>query len=299
MITSESAALKLAEKNHKRSIKTLQELVRIPSLTGEEGKAQIFLAEYLKKAGAATTLVEPDIEAIFKTFPTVAQYPTHWQHDLILPYEHLPSFEDLKASGLESVLNYKNRPNLIGLFKGTGGGRSIILNGHIDTVTIEPKREWSREPFGAQIEGTLMYGRGTSDMKGGLLAGIMAATYLQESGVKLRGDIIIESVVNEEHSGNGTLDLIRRGYTADGAIVLEPTNNSIAVSNPGGLYWQVTVPGQPRSPGARWNQAELEGVSAIEKLPVIITSLLNFETKFNKIRQSTHYNRQRFRGCHC
>ena len=134
----------------------------------------------------------------------------------------------------------------------TGGGRSLILNGHIDTVTIEPTDEWTQDPFGAHIADGLMYGRGTSDMKGGLMAGLLAMAYLIESGARLRGDVIVQSVVNEEHAGNGTLDLVRRGYAADAAIVLEPTNNAVCVSHPGGLYWQVTVPGVVRSPGARW-----------------------------------------------
>ena len=85
-----------------------------------------------------------------------------------------------------------------------------------------------------------MYGRGTSDMKGGLMAALMAVTYLAEAGIMLRGDIIFQCVVNEEHAGNGTLDLVCRGYRADGAIVLEPTVKTIMVGHPGGLYWQVT-----------------------------------------------------------
>ena len=57
---------------------------------------------------------EPDIAALFARFPLIAQYPTHWQHDLILPYEELPTYEGLRASGLESVLNYRGRPNVVG-----------------------------------------------------------------------------------------------------------------------------------------------------------------------------------------
>ena len=137
-------------------------------------------------------------------------------------------------------------------------------------MTLEPAAQWTRDPFGAEIIDGAMYGRGTSDMKGGLMAALMALTYLHEAGLRLRGDVIFQSVVNEEHAGNGTLDLVRRGYKADAAIVLEPTNNTIAVSHPGGLYWQVTVPGTQRSPGARWTDGRQDGVSAIEKLPGVI-----------------------------
>jgi len=276
------AALSLAQANRDKSTAMLAELVRIPSLTGEEGAAQTHLSGVLDGAGAEVTMEEPDVEALFERFPHIAQYPTHWQHDLILPYAELPTHAGLVESGLENVLNYRGRPNVVGVFRGTGGGRSLILNGHMDTVTIEPRHEWTRDPFGAEVDGGLMFGRGTSDMKGGLLAGVLATAYLRQAGVPLRGDVIIESVVNEEHAGNGTLDLVRRGYTADGAIVLEPTNNKVAVSHPGGLYWQVTVPGRPRSPGARWQDGAMDGVSAIEKLPRVIEALTALEGRYNE-----------------
>ena len=274
-------ALQLATNNRDRSVAMLREFVRIPSLTGEEGEAQKYLAAVLENAGAEVVMEEPDVAALFDKYPHIAQYPTHWQHDLILPYEELPTMEGLKSSGLETVLNYRGRPNVVGQFKGTGEGRSLILNGHVDTVTIEPRNEWTRDPFGAEIDDGRMYGRGTSDMKGGLLAGILAMIYLIEAGVQLRGDVTVESVVNEEHAGNGTLDLVRRGYSADGAIVLEPTNNEVAVSHAGGLYWQLNVPGRPRSPGARWSGDTLDGVSAIEKLPAVINALLDLESLYN------------------
>jgi acetylornithine deacetylase len=274
-------ALDRASSNRDRSIEALASLVRVPSLTGEEGDAQTHMAGLLSDLGAETETLEPDVAALFESFPLVAQYPTHWQHDLILPYADLPTHEALEKSGLEDVLNYRDRPNVVGTFRGTGGGRSLILNGHIDTVTIEPTHEWTRDPFGAEIDNGLMYGRGTSDMKGGLMAAMLAMTYLKEAGASLRGDVILQSVVNEEHAGNGTLDLVRRGYRADAAIVLEPTNNAICVSHPGGLYWQVTVPGVVRSPGARWAGENMEGVSAIEKLPAVIEALLHVEKIYN------------------
>ena len=275
-------ALAHAERNRERSIAVLAEIVRIPSLTGEEGAAQARMAELLGAAGGEVEAIEPDVRLIFEKFPNVAQYPTHWQHDLILPYEELPTYSALRESGLESVLNYRGRPNVVARFPGTGGGRSLILNGHIDCVTVEPAGEWHHAPFGAEIVDGLMYGRGTSDMKGGLVAAMMAVTYLREAGVRLAGDIIVQSVVNEEHAGNGTLDLVARGITADAAVVLEPTENRISLEHPGGLYWQVGVKGTARSPGARWRGARQEGVSAIEKLPAVIEALLALERDYNR-----------------
>src|SRR5690606_935197 len=105
-------------------------------------------------------------------------------------------------------------------------------------------------------------------------AALMALAFLREANVRLKGDVIFQSVVNEEHSGNGTLDLVRRGAKADAALVLEPTGNQIYVSHPGGIYWQVALSGVVRSPGARWRGGAQEGISAIEKLPPVIDALL-------------------------
>ena len=153
MTTPKELARSLARENHAESIAQLTALVRIPSLTGEEGEAQRHVAELLSGLGAVTESLEPDIKALFERFPHIAQYPTHWQHDLVLPYADLPNFEALQASGLEEVLNYTGRPNVVATLQGTGGGRSLILNGHIDTVTIEPTDEWTRDPFGARDRG--------------------------------------------------------------------------------------------------------------------------------------------------
>ncbi|HUH94568.1 MAG TPA: M20/M25/M40 family metallo-hydrolase [Casimicrobiaceae bacterium] len=281
MTDLQQAALRIAASNRERSVEELRRLVRIPSPTGEEGEAQAHVAGMLRGLDAETVVEEPDMAALFARFPLIAQYPTHWQHDLILPYEELPTYEGLRASGLESVLNYRSRPNVVGVFRGSGGGRSLILNGHIDTVTVEPRREWDHEPYGAEIVDGCMFGRGTSDMKGGLMAALLAMAYLREAGIDLRGDVIVQSVVNEEHAGNGTLDLVRRGWRADAAIVLEPTGNLVAVSHYGGLYWQVTVPGRPRAPGARWERGVQQGVSAIEKLPHVIDALIAMEGGYN------------------
>jgi acetylornithine deacetylase len=278
---SSTQAVALAQANRKRSIEALTTLVRISSLTGEEGAAQIHLRRQIESSGAEISEAEPDLQAMFAAYPDIAQYPTHWQHDLILPYTDMPSFEALQASGLEAVLNYDGRPNLVGTWRGSGGGRSLVLNAHVDTVTVEPISSWTYDPFGAEIVDGRLYGRGACDMKGGLMAGLMAVTFLREAGVRLRGDVSLQCVVNEEHAGNGTLDLVRRGFRADAAVVLEPTSNTICHSHPGGLYWQVSLTGVPRSPGARWDGIELEGLGAIDALPPVIEALLELERRYN------------------
>ncbi|MFQ6079220.1 MAG: M20/M25/M40 family metallo-hydrolase, partial [Thermodesulfobacteriota bacterium] len=269
-MTEEKIISRAAGKQEK-VVELLKELVKIPSLTGEELKAQEFVAAYLGRLGLEVDLWEPDVKELFEKYPDVAQYPSHWLHDLILPYEDLPSYEGLLKSGKMNVLNYKNRPNVVGIWKGSGGGgRSLILNGHIDTVTVEPRDEWTHDPFGGEIAGGKMYGRGTSDMKGGIAAAIVAMECLIELGIRLRGDVIFQSVVNEEHAGNGTLACVARGITADGAIITEQTKNTVRVGNAGGVYWGVKIKGRTRPTGARWKGREQDGISAIEKTPRVI-----------------------------
>lgn len=277
------------EEKKKEIIELLRKVIQIPSLTGEEGEAQEFIADYLKQLGLRVDVWEPDIEEIFDKFPESAQYPSHWKHDLILPYDRLPSYSELIKTGKIKILNYKNRPNVVGTLDGRGGGKSLLLNGHIDNVTVEPESDWNHDPFGAEIIDGKIYGRGASDMKGGLVASLAAIQCLIESGVSLKGDVIFSSVVNEEHSGDGALSMICKGITADAAIVTEPSENQIYIAHPGDVYWQLTVNGIPRSPGARWEREKLIGVSAIEKLPPALQGLLKLEKDFNRKERDPLY----------
>jgi len=278
-VNTEEKILSKAEKNERGLISLLQKLVRIPSRTGEEGEAQEFVAKYLRGLTMRVEVWEPDVEELFKKFPLNAQYPSHWQHDLILPYSDRPTYDDFIRSGKAKVLNYKDRPNVVARFGKKGGGRSIILNGHIDTVTVEPRSEWTRDPFAGEIVNGRLYGRGSTDMKGGLVAAIGAIQTILEAGAELKGEVILESVVNEEHSGNGTLACVCKGIQADGAIVTEPSGNNVFIGNHGGIYWGVRVKGNPSSPGARWKGRKQVGVSAIEKLPPLIKGLVKLEKK--------------------
>jgi acetylornithine deacetylase len=285
----EEKIINKVEEKREEIVDLLTALIRIPSLTGEEGEAQSFVANQYTEMNLEVDVWEPDIEELFHKFPEVAQYPSHWKHDLILPYHNLPTYEDLAKSGKMDILNYKNRPNVVGTWKGSGGGRSLIVNGHIDTVSVEPRDKWTHDPFGAEIEDGKMYGRGTSDMKSGIVAAAVALECLIEMGVKLRGDVILESVVNEEHAGNGTLACISRGYRADAAIVGEPSENMVRVATYGGVYWGINLTGRALHTFARWEGNELKGLSANEKLPVVINHLLELESVQNKKPVSDFY----------
>ena len=130
--------------------------------------------------------------------------------------------------------DYANRPNVAGVIPGSGGGRSLLLSGHIDTVP-RGSLPWARDPFGAVVEGNRLYGLGASDMKGGVGVMLTVLRILKEAGVQLRGDLRFETVVDEEFGGvNGTLAARVRGPKADAAIVCEPSNLAICPGQTGG-----------------------------------------------------------------
>ena len=116
---------------------------------------------------------------------------------------------------------------MVAVLKGTGGGKSIILNGHIDVVPVGDEQNWKQDPFSGHIEAGKLYGRGSTDMKGGTVSLLMALEALIALGIRLKGDVIFQSVIEEESGGAGTLAAVLRGYQADGAIIPEPTNMKI------------------------------------------------------------------------
>ena len=112
----------------------------------------------------------------------------------------------------------------IGQWNNDGGGKSLILNGHVDVVPTGPEELWHESPWSGSIKNGKIYGRGSTDMKGGLSAAIFAVQILQKIGFKPNGNVMVQSVVGEESGGCGTLTNIVKEYSADAAIILEPTS---------------------------------------------------------------------------
>jgi acetylornithine deacetylase len=165
---------------------------------------------------------------------------------------------------------------VVGVLKGTGGGKSIIYNGHIDVVPEGDRTKWKHDPFSGMIEDGKMYGRGTTDMKGGNVALLFAIESIIKSGIKLKGDVIFQSVIEEESGGSGTLATLIRQYRADAAIIPEPTNMKLFVKQQGSMWFRVTVEGLSAHGGTRY-----EGVSAIENAWKIHQAILELEKKRN------------------
>lgn len=149
--------------------------------------------------------------------------------------------DTLQAMGLQVDVyeTEPGRPSVVGTWPGSGGGRSLMLNAHMDTVGVEGMEA----PFSAEIRDGKLYGRGSQDMKGSLAACIAAVKALQGAGVQLAGDVVIAAVADEEFGSIGTTDVIRHHHV-DGAIVTEPTDMKLALAHKGFVWIEVETEGR-------------------------------------------------------
>lgn len=156
----------------------------------------------------------------------------------------------------------KGRPSLVAVKRGTGGGRSLMLNGHIDTVGTS---NYDGDPLHPEISDGKMFGRGTFDMKGGVAAMMVAAAKATEH--PLRGDVLVACVADEEHGSQGTTEVLTR-FTADAAIVTEPSHLQVTLAHKGFVWFDVEVEGK----AAHGSRPEL-GVDAIAKAGHFLVAL--------------------------
>jgi acetylornithine deacetylase/succinyl-diaminopimelate desuccinylase family protein len=173
------------------------------------------------------------------------------------------------------------RPDQVGTLRGAGGGPSLAVNGHIDVVPAGNPADWPHGPWGAEIHDGMIWGRGACDMKGGVGAMLHAALVLQRIGVRLKGDLLLESVIDEETGGPGTRSTIERGYRPDFAVVAEPTNMTIYPVE-GGLEWlRVTIVGRSGHSALRYKTVHAGGqgtaVNALEKGAKILAAVQELE----------------------
>ncbi len=157
-----------------------------------------------------------------------------------------------------------------------GDGRSLILNGHIDVVSPGPVDMWASPPLVARRDGDWLYGRGAGDMKAGLAAIVGAVRGLRRLGLEPLAPVELQSVVEEECTGNGAFQCVLSGRPADAVIVTEPTGLTIQTSQVGVLWFQVVVRGRPAHAG----DAPI-GLNAIEATVPIIAALRGLEAELN------------------
>jgi len=225
----------------------LRRLIAIPSLSGQETAAQESVAAQMERCGLEIDVWELDFERL-------RQHPAF-------------STEVEREHGM----------GVVGLMGEEAGGRSLILNGHTDVVPVGDESKWHYPPWQGTIADERIYGRGAVDMKGGLCCALFAAKALRDAGVCLKGKLMIESVIGEEDGGVGTLAAVLRGYHADGAVVVEPTELIVAPAHAGALNFRVTVPGRSAHGALRE-----EGVSAIEKFIPVYQALMALERERNQ-----------------
>ena len=225
----------------------LQQLVQAPSLPGNEAKAQEIIMAKLQSLGAKVDRWEPGGDSF-----------------VIHPLFCCPRTD------------FSGSPNVVGVWEGKGHGRSLILNGHIDVVPPGDLQQWDDDPFSGKIEQGKMYGRGVTDMKGGLAAMLFAMECLRDLQIPLKGDVIFQSVIEEERGGAGTLAAYLRGYQGDAAIIPEPTDMKLFPKQQGSMWFRIRIKGKSAHGGTRY-----EGVSAIEKGYVVMEVIRELEQKRN------------------
>jgi len=186
------------------------------------------------------------------------------------------TLERFPGSGVVAERDLSNMPVVVGTFKGTGGGRSLILNGHYDVVPEGPLHHWQHPPFAGQVENGILYGRGACDMKGGISAMLIALQSILQAGVKLKGDLLVQSVMDEEMSCMGTLSCCQRGYTADAAFIPEPTDMQVLVAMRGSIYGKVYVRG--RGGHTEMEQPDWKEGGAVNAIDKSVTVLQAMQT---------------------
>ncbi|MFQ6134333.1 MAG: M20 family metallopeptidase [Nitrososphaerales archaeon] len=183
--------------------------------------------------------------------------------------------EKMREIGLE-VEAYDcipRRPNVIGRLKGEEGHPTLMLNGHLDVVPPGNTELWTVAPFGGELRGGRVYGRGSADMKGGLAAMLLAAKALKESAVSLKGDLLLTAVVDEEVTGRGARDLIHRGYTADMAVVAEPTELKPVRAHKGLVWFEISTVGRALHSSRVSSRSTGGEVNAIYKMAKVLEVL--------------------------
>ncbi len=228
----------------------LARLVQAPTVIGNEEVGQVVVRDALRELGLEPVDVPMDEDAI-RAHPLAS--PFDWEVD--------------------------GKKNVVGTWSPgpVDGGRSLILNGHIDVVSPEPLSQWGeRDPFGAEREDGWLHGRGAADMKCGLAAIFGAVRALRRLGRSPHAPIHIESVVEEECSGNGTLQTLLAGYTADAAVVAEPFGAAITTAQVGVLWFKVRITGVPGHAAEGRN-----ATNAIEKSLAVIQALRELEAEMN------------------
>lgn len=206
------------EAGFEKEVAFLQDLVRFPSLRGAEAPLQDWMHRELAGRGYAMdrfTLADVPLDGHPKAAPMVDADP---------------------ARSVQVVATHR---------AANATGRSLILQGHIDVVPEGPHAMWTHPPYAAVIRDGWLYGRGAHDMKAGVAAMVFAMDAIRAAGLEPAADVYLQTVTEEESTGNGALATLLRGYRAEAALVPEPTGHAITRSQTGTIWFRLKVRGVP------------------------------------------------------
>jgi acetylornithine deacetylase len=242
------------ESGFEAQIAHTQTLIRFASLRGQEHAIQDFVYRSLKNRGYAMDRFAMDQAAII-AHPGAGAFTGEHSKAPIVVGIHRPQNET---------------------------GRTLALQAHVDVVPTGPAEMWSHAPFDPVIAGDWLYGRGGADMKAGHAANLFCLDALKRIGLQPAATVYIQSVVEEESTGNGALMTHLRGYRADTVLIPEPEEEMLVRANAGVLWFQIEVRGQPvhvRQMGS--------GANAIDAAYRIISALRQLEEQWNT-RKNAH-----------
>ena len=245
--TLETALLNAVDKGFDAEVTFLSELTAHPSTRGHEQSAQDFMASQMAERGLGVD---------------------RWQID-VAEIRNLPGFSPV-------IGEYEDAVNVVGTHRARGKGRSLILNGHIDVVPEGPLDMWDTPPYQPRVDDGWMYGRGAGDMKAGLAAMVFALDAIRATGHQPAGDVFVQSVVEEECTGNGALACLARGYRADAALIPEPFSENLVTAQVGVIWFQVHLKGLPVHVAYAGT-----GANAIEAAIPLIGALHELEHRWN------------------
>ena len=225
-------------------VELASDLIAIETVNGNEADGQRQVADVLRQIGG-------DVET--------------WPIDMARLSDH---------EAFSAEVEHRDALGVVATFG--SGGSTILLDGHIDVVPTGNPGDWITPPFTPSRRDGNLYGRGACDMKGGLAAAIHAVDAVGRSGIRLGGRVAVTSVIGEEDGGCGTLAALLYGITADACIIPEPTELAVVPASAGALSFRIRIRGLSAHGAIRE-----EGVSAIERLPIVHGALLQLERERN------------------
>jgi len=229
------------DRNWNRQVEWLKTIVSFPSLRGKEAQCQDWIAREFSGRG----------------WP-VDRYTLN---DVAM--DTLPGYSPVMDT------DYRDAVQVVASLRApTQQGRSVILQGHVDVVPEGPPEMWQSPPFAPSIRDGRMYGRGANDMKSGVCAMVFALDAMRDAGVLPASDVYVQTVTEEESTGNGALSTLARGYRADACLIPEPTRANIYRGTIGVMWFRLKLRGKPVhvSESERGTNAILSAFGLIEAL---------------------------------